>query len=402
MKSVLMIVQNFYPEIGSAGNRMKNVYLNLKRSGYEVKVITLKPSYPEQSLYEDPHFWDEDDIEVKDIVRIRPKKVKRYTNNMWRRLLHYMESMWLFIYTIIRLEKKYDYVFVTTPPIFPTLAALIARKKMKAKLITDVRDLWPESLLGVGVFTNKWVMKMAFYFERKIYQHSDQIIINSPGFRAYILSKGVKEKDIQFIPNSLTADELNLKKRLPPLSESRIKVVYTGNIGLAQDLKKLITVAEKLKEHKEIEFRIIGYGFRISEVEDVISSKGLTNIKVIHAMNRKVTLYEVSTSHIAYVSLVEKDVFKKVLPGKIIDYMCVGKPIVADVAGRSRKVILDAQCGLVADSREADEISQQILRLASDKALRDDFGENGYLYAKRNFQWSKNIKGLINVLETSS
>lgn len=243
---------------------------------------------------------------------------------------------------------------------------------------------------------------MAFYFERKIYQHSDQIIINSPGFRTYILSKGVKEKDILFIPNSLTADELNLKNRLPPLSESRIKVVYTGNIGLAQDLKKLITVAEKLKEHKEIEFRIIGYGFRISEVEDVINSKGLTNIKVIHAMNRKVTLYEVSTSHIAYVSLVEKDVFKKVLPGKIIDYMCVGKPIVADVAGRSRKVILDAQCGLVADSREADEISQQILRLASDKALRDDFGGNGYLYAKRNFQWSKNIKDLINVLETSS
>lgn len=402
MKSVLMIVQNFYPEIGSAGNRMKNVYLNLKRSGYEVKVITLKPSYPDQSLYEDAHFWDEAEIEVNDIIRIQPNKVKRYTRNMWRRLFHYMESMWLFIYTIIRLEKKYDYVFVTTPPIFPTLAALIAKKKMKAKLITDVRDLWPESLLGVGVFTNKWILKMAFYLERKIYQHSDQIIINSPGFQDYILSKGVQEQDIQFIPNSLTASELNLKKRLPPLSESRIKVVYTGNIGLAQDLKKLIEVAEKLKNHKEIEFRIIGYGFRMTEVQDEIFSRGLTNIKVIHAMNRRVTLYEVSSSHIAYVSLVEKDVFNKVLPGKIIDYMCVGKPIVADVAGRAKKMIVDAQCGLVADSRSADEISQQILTLASNKELRENLGENGYHYAKHNFQWSKNIKGLINVLETSS
>lgn len=402
MKSVLMIVQNFYPEIGSAGNRMKNVYLNLKRSGYEVKVITLKPSYPDQSLYEDAHFWDEAEIEVNDIIRIQPNKVKRYTRNIWRRLFHYMESMWLFIYTIIRLKKKYDYVFVTTPPIFPTLAALIAKKKMKAKLITDVRDLWPESLLGVGVFTNKWILKMAFYLERKIYQHSDQIIINSPGFQDYILSKGVQEKDIQFIPNSLTADELNLKKRLPPLSESRIKVVYTGNIGLAQDLKKLIEVAEKLKNHKEIEFRIIGYGFRMTEVQDEIFSRGLTNIKVIHAMNRRVTLYEVSSSHIAYVSLVEKDVFNKVLPGKIIDYMCVGKPIVADVAGRAKKMIVDAQCGLVADSRSAAEISQQILTLASNKELRENLGENGYHYAKHNFQWSKNIKGLINVLETSS
>lgn len=105
MKSVLMIVQNFYPEIGSAGNRMKNVYLNLKRSGYEVTVITLKPSYPHQSLYQDAHFWDEVDIEEKDIIRIQPDKVKRYTSNMGRRLLHYLEAMWLFIYTIIRLEK---------------------------------------------------------------------------------------------------------------------------------------------------------------------------------------------------------------------------------------------------------------------------------------------------------
>lgn len=311
MKSVLMIVQNFYPEIGSAGNRMKNVYLNLKRSGYEVTVITLKPSYPHQSLYQDAHFWDEVDIEEKDIIRIQPDKVKRYTSNMGRRLLHYLEAMWLFIYTIIRLEKKYDYVFVTTPPIFPIFAALIAKKKMKAKLITDVRDLWPESLQGVGVFTNKWILKMAFFLERKIYQHSNQIIINSPGFRDYILSKGVKNDDIQFIPNSLTADELNLKKRLPPISENRIKVVYTGNIGLAQDIKKLIEVAEKLKEHKQIEFTIIGYGYRMSEVQDEISSKGLTNIKVIKAMNRRVTLNEVSSSHIAYVSLVEKDVFNK-------------------------------------------------------------------------------------------
>ncbi|KQU24756.1 glycosyl transferase [Bacillus sp. Leaf13] len=402
MKSVLMIVQNFYPEIGSAGNRMKNVYLNLKRSGYEVTVITLKPSYPHQSLYQDAHFWDEVDIEEKDIIRIQPDKVKRYTSNMWRRLLHYLEAMWLFIYTIIRLEKKYDYVFVTTPPIFPILAALIAKKKMKAKLITDVRDLWPESLQGVGVFANKWILKLAFFLERKIYQHSNQIIINSPGFRDYIISKGVKNDDIQFIPNSLTADELNLKKRLPPISENRIKVVYTGNIGLAQDIKKLIAVAEKLKEHKQIEFTIIGYGYRMSEVQDEIASKGLTNIRVIKAMNRRVTLNEVSSSHIAYVSLVEKDVFDKVLPGKIIDYMCVGKPIVGDVSGRARQVISEAQCGMVANSRKVDEISQHILTMASEKALREELGENGHRYAEQNFLWSKNIQGLINVMEASS
>nr|WP_286197763.1 glycosyltransferase family 4 protein [Bacillus sp. ISL-34] len=379
---------------------MKNIYLHLKRNGFEVTVITLKPSYPNQSLYQDTKFWDEESIE-EDVIRIKPDKVKRYTSNMGKRLLHYLEAMWLFIYTIIRLEKKYDYVFATTPPIFPTLAALIAKKKMKAKLITDVRDLWPESLIGVGVFNNKWVLKIAFFLERKLYQHSDFIIINSPGFRDYIVAKGVKEEAIQFIPNSLTADELTLKNLLTPVSENVIKVVYAGNIGLAQDLKKLIAVAEKLREHKQIEFSMIGYGYRTSEVEKEISARGLTNIKMINAMNRRVTLHEVSTSHIAYVSLVEKEVFNKVLPGKIIDYMCVGKPIVGDVDGRAKKMLLEAKCGLVAESRNVDEICQHILTMASDPALREELGENGYRYAKQHFQWSKNIKGLINVMEAS-
>ncbi|MFJ7755460.1 glycosyltransferase family 4 protein [Peribacillus muralis] len=398
MKSVLMIVQNFYPEIGSAGNRMKNVYLHLKRSGYEVTVITLKPSYPNQSLYQDTRFWDEENIE-EDVIRIKPNKVKRYTSNMGRRLLHYLEAMWLFVYTIIRLEKTYDYVFVTTPPIFPTMAALIAKRKMKAKLITDVRDLWPESLIGVGVFANKWILKFAYFLEKELYRHSDHIIINSPGFRDYIMAKGVKGDRIHFIPNSLTGDELALKNVFTTIADEKIKVVYTGNIGLAQDLKKLIAIAERLREHKQIEFTMIGYGYRVGEVEREISAKGLANIKVINAMNRRVTLHEVSSSHIAYVSLVEKEVFDKVLPGKIIDYMCVGKPIVGDVAGRAKKVIAEAKCGLVADSRGVAEISRLILTMASDQALREELGENGYVYAKRNFQWSKNIEGLINVLE---
>ncbi|WP_110929141.1 glycosyltransferase family 4 protein [Bacillus massiliglaciei] len=398
MKSVLMIAQNFYPEIGSAGNRMKNVYLHLKRAGYEVKVITLNPSYPEQSLYEDSHFWDDERVD-EDVIRIQTDKVKRYTNSMWRRLFHYLEAMWLFIYTIICLEKKYDYVFVTTPPIFPTLAAVLAKKKMKAKLITDVRDLWPESLIGVGVFNNRWILKTAFFLEKKLYEKSDRIIINSPGFKEYILTRGVKEENIRFIPNSLTAEELSLKDLLPPESAKRIKVVYTGNIGLAQDLMKLIDVAEKLKDHKKIEFSIIGYGYRKCELEDLIASRGLRNIKLIHAMNRKATLHEVSSSHIAYVSLVEKDVFNKVLPGKIIDYMCVGKPVVADVSGRAKEVILEAGCGLVAETRSVEEISRHILKMASDKEMRKEMGEKGHKYAKQHFLWSENIKGLIKTIE---
>ena len=96
MKSILMIVQNFYPEIGSAANRFKNIYVLLKQNGYEVTVLTMNPSYPNQNLYEDGQFWDEEDIE-QDVIRISSGKIKGYTSSVWFRLFHYLETMFLFI-----------------------------------------------------------------------------------------------------------------------------------------------------------------------------------------------------------------------------------------------------------------------------------------------------------------
>lgn len=398
MKSILMIVQNFYPEIGSAANRLKNIYVLLKQNGYEVTVLTMNPSYPNQNLYEDGQFWDEEEIE-QDVIRISSGKIKGYTSSVWFRLFHYLETMFLFILTIFRLKKKYDYVFISTPPIFPTVAGMIAKRKMKAKLITDVRDLWPESLLGVGVFTNKTILKLAFWYEKKLYHSSDQIIVNSPIFREYIKNKGVDEHNIRFIPNSLTIEELNLAMNPPILSEGKIKVIYTGNIGLAQDILKLLEVAERLQEYRHIEFVIIGYGFRKNEVEEMIEQKGLTNIKLISAKNRKSTLKEISSAHIAYVSLVEESVFDKVLPGKVIDYMCVGKPIVADVAGFAADMIRDAGSGLIAENRSVEEIASHIVKLANNSDLMASLGLNGYEYAKEHFNWNNNFEGLRHILE---
>jgi len=398
MKSILMIVQNFYPEIGSGANRLKNIYLHLKKCGYEVTVLTMNPSYPNQNLYQDEQFWDEEDIE-QDVIRIHPAKIKKYTSSIWFRLFHYLESMFLFILTIFKLKKKYDYVFISTPPIFPSVAGMIAKRKMKAKLITDVRDLWPESLLGVGAFTNKAVLKGAYWFEKKLYKASDQIIINSPIFKEYIQAKGVEAQRIRFIPNSLTSEELNLALRPPPLSEEKIKVMYTGNIGLAQDILKLLSVAERLKEYPNIEFVIIGYGFRKNEVETEIKARGLNNITFTQAKSRKATLQELAAAHIAYVSLVEKSVFDKVLPGKIIDYMCVGKPIVADVSGFAANLIRGARCGLIAENRSVEQIADHIVMLAQNRGLMNLFGNNGYQYAKQHFYWNHNIEGLRHILE---
>ncbi|ATI50375.1 glycosyltransferase family 4 protein [Bacillus tropicus] len=395
MKKILMVTQNFYPEIGSASNRMKNIYLELNERGYDVKILTSDPSYPNRNLYKDSSYWYDKNIE-KDIVRIHPK-TRKYTRNLFRRLMLYIEVAFRLILEICKDKEKYDYIFVSTPSIFIPVAGMFAKRKMKAKLIVDVRDLWPESLIGIGFFNKNWILKFAYKLEHKIYHAADNIIINSKGFYSYISSTGIAPNRISFMPNSLTEKELST---VPKKNTSdQLTVIYTGNIGLAQDIEKLILIAEHLKEYKNISFKIIGYGYQKRELGESIEAKQLPNIQLIDPKNREDTLAEIVNADIAYVSLVEKDVFKKVLPGKVMDYMSMRKPIVADVAGYAKEVIEEAQCGFVTEDRTAAELGAYIIKLAQDKQLRNRLGENGYQYAFRTLRWKTNIETLLKILE---
>lgn len=395
MKKILIVTQNFYPEIGSAANRMKNVYLELKERGYDVTVLTSDPSYPNRNLYKDSNYWYDEDIE-KDTVRIHPK-TRKYTRNLFNRLILYIEVALRLILVICKDKKEYDYVFVSTPSIFIAVVGMFAKRKMKTKLILDVRDLWPESLVGIGFFDRKWILKFAYKLERKIYHSADKIIINSQGFLSYITSKGIPTNRISFMPNSLTEEELSIVPK--ENSSNQLTVIYTGNIGLAQDIKKLISIAEYLKEYENISFKIIGYGYQRKDIEESIKAKCLSNIQLIRPKNRKDTLVEIVAADIAYVSLVENEVFKKVLPGKVMDYMAMRKPIVADVDGYAKKVIEEAQCGFVAKNRTVIELGNYIIKLGQNSQLRDQLGKNGYQYAFQTLRWKTNIETLVRILE---
>ncbi|PFI26564.1 glycosyltransferase family 4 protein [Bacillus cereus] len=401
MKKVLVIAQNFYPEIGSAANRIKNIYSELNEKGYDVTILTTDPRYPNENLYKKKEFWDEASLNSDDIIRVKPK-VKKYTNNMLRRLFLYLEITILFIMAILRMDKKYDYVFVSTPPIFIGIAGIFAKKRLRAELLLDVRDLWPESLLGVGVFANRFVLSIAYALEKLLYRTADQIIVNSAGFIPYLELKNVKREKISFMPNSLTEKELHMvdnKQVMTYSNAETVEVIYTGNIGLAQDVLKLIDVAEFLKDKKNIKFKIIGYGFKSYRVAEVIKEKKLSNIEIIQAKSRKKTLQEVEKAHIAYVSLVDEKVFQTVLPGKIIDYMCMKKPIVGDVSGYAEKVINTAQCGLISQDRTVKELGEHIIKLSENEILRRKIGSNGHKHAFQHLRWKNNIKVLTSLME---
>lgn len=386
VKKTLLITQNYFPELGSAANRMKNFYDTLSEEG-EVDIISTVPIYPDKRLYS-----NDTTVESENITKI-DVKVKRYEQNLIWRLLLYIEVLCKTVFIILKRKKTYDTVIVSSPPIFILLAGVVAQKKWHSELIVDVRDLWPDSLLGVKKFTHPLFLKCAYAIEKRLYNIADKIIINSPAFEKNIMDKTVPKKKLTFIPNSLTQTEFLPKKKKKKVDN--FIIIYTGNIGLAQDFEVLLKVSQKFQDIPQVQFLVIGYGFHIEKLREQIEENNLSDKVILLPPDSRINVLEkIKQADLAFLSLEQHEIFETVLPGKLVDYLGCGTPIVGAISGYSQSVLEEAQAGKAFKNKDIEGIVTYIKDLMRADTLREEMGNAGYLYAKEHFNWEVNKKKL--------
>lgn len=406
-KRILIISEGFYPEIGSAANRATNLVIQLKKQGYIVDVVTSHPSYPNKEIYENDGYRDlqkEKDIyEGSNIYRTRACKVKR-TSNFFIRLYIYMHFLFYSIVPILFRRGKYDSVIATIPSPFCGILGVIAKIRFRCKYILDIRDLWPECIKNIGLFRkNKFMLKIAYILEKIIIKFTDAIVINSKGFKNYLLNNNYK-KDIEFIPNGIQKSEFESYEKLANKinKHKKFTVIYTGMIGLPQNVTSLVRVARNLRYIQDIEFKIIGTGMQREKVLELIEHYNLKNIKVYDPMPKKQVVEEVAKSHVGLVHLRKDSAFDLVIPGKLIDYMGIGIPIVAGVEGYAEEVIKASSSGLVVEPDDYTGLSKAILKIYRDKKLQETYSQKGRKYCAENFCVEKNFIKYKNLIEKTT
>lgn len=395
-KKVLIMTQNFYPVIGSAGNRMKNIYQLLNENDIDAEVLTTEPAYPNKNMYKDETFWDDKNLnsETTKITRVTIKN-SRFQNHILSRLFFYLEIMYRFLIQLWKVRKNnYDYILVSTPPIFIVFSAWVGKYLLKSKLILEVRDLWPDSLIGVKTFNNSLIIKLFRYFEKKMYRMADCIIINSLGFHEHIQSKLKKKTELVYLPNGPRQHEIVQSKE----HDGEFRVVYTGNLGLAQDINHLKQISSLL--HNEgVRFDVIGYGVKAEEFTNFLKENKLDKVYMHQPTTRKKSLELIKNSNVAIAFLNDEVVFSTVLPGKIIDYMTCRTPIIAGVKGTAAEIITANETGYAFAQSNVIEMVDKIIELKNNKQKQEKLGENCVTTVTKHFLWENNIAKLIEIIK---
>jgi glycosyltransferase involved in cell wall biosynthesis len=390
------------PETGRAV-RHYNLAKELAKRGHKVYLIAASYNH---LLLTPPYLKDDyriDDISGFKFVWIR---MPRYAHSHSKiRVLNWF----IFAWKILKLSKiisdKANTILYSSPSLVPFLGAYLLARKLNSKLVWDIRDLWPLTLIELGkisklhpfILFHQWLENFAC-------RKSDFIISNLPMVYNYLLKKGVKQSSFSWIPNGLSIDNfrkknfLNLKtKKQLPLK--KFIIGYAGSLGISNAPKPLLDAVLLTRNDKNIHYVLVGNGGLRKTIEEFILNNKLTNITLLNAIPKNEIPSLLKYFDICYAGFNKSSLYKYgTALNKLPEYFMSGKPILFSI-NSPYKPVNKAKAGFTVPAEDTKAIVRAIYKLKKMSLIkRRQLGKNGQDYAIKNFDYVKIAKNLEKVL----
>jgi len=172
-------------------------------------------------------------------------------------------------------------------------------------------------------------------------------------------------------------------------------------MGIAHGLNTLIEAAERLqKTSPEVLFLLIGEGADKQRLKNIADGRGLRNILFLDKQIRSNIPAFISASDASLVLLKKTELFKTVIPTKMLEFMSCARPLILGVDGQARDIMEHARAGIFVEPENADQLVNAIVSLKRNRELREELGKNGRRYILQNFSREKTASTYIEILQT--
>ncbi len=389
---VLYIHQYFRtPEEGGA---IRSYYLakGMVDNGIEVEMITSHNKPIE---------------EVKVIEGIKVHYLPVFYNNE----LGFSKRIFAF-YKFMRLVRKkaqviknVDLVYATSTPLTIGLSALKIKKELGIPFYFEVRDLWPEAPVQLGIIKNRFVKSYLERLEKKVYKEAEKIIALSPGIKAQIDLRQ-PNKQVEVIPNMSDVDFFTPEKKNPELEtffdvKNKMVVSYFGAIGAANHLEYLLAAANaSLKANLPILFFIIGEGSETEKLRYLVTHFDLTNVRFVKFQNKHNLKRLLNVTDAAYVSFAKKPVLETNSPNKFFDALASGKLIITNTKGWVKDICEKNNCGFYYDPNKPQDFVSNIQQFLEQKEYLHSFQVNARMVGETQFSRGAQVERLMGMIGT--
>ena len=381
MPRLIYLSQLFDPEPTFKGGDFIDM---LTKSGFDIEVVTGFPNYPGGKVYDGYHICPikRERIGATEVTRLA--MYPSHDRSALRRMITYCSFMLTaFLYLTFRARKP-DLVYVYYPALTAGLAAVAAKLFRRTPVILDVQDMWPDSLGMSGMMRNRAVLWMANVACNLLYRGSDHIVVQSPGFEALLVARGVPAEKITVIYNWAAETPLTEREGLPEgfNPEDGFRILFAGNMGVAQKLDTVLDAARQILDtHSECRFYFMGDGVERDRLFAASVARCLHNVTFLPRVPLAEVQNFLAAADALLVHLADDPLFRITLPSKTQAYLYAARPILMGVAGDAANKIRHADAGYVFSPGDANELADCICTLIADcSTRRKQMGQNGRAY----------------------
>ena len=419
---ILIIHQAFASLDEPGGTRHHEFARLLAARGHQVTVIAspvsyitgaptpLAPSLASRDSGHSSHLRSKWEEMEGGVVVLRASVYSAHHKSFAHRVLAFisfmLSSFWLGLGV-----KNVDLVWGTSPPIFQGVTAWMLARLKGAKFLFEVRDLWPQFAIAVGVLTNPVLIRMSEWLERFLYRHADRVMVNSPGYREHVEVRGGKR--VELVPNGAApsmfdpADE-GIKFRQSHQLEGKFVALYAGAHGMSNDLGVVLGAAKLLQQvivtsevtvTSNIHIVMLGDGKEKANLQAQAAEMELANVTFIPSVPKSEMPGALAAADACIAILKPLDAYKTTYPNKVFDYMAAGRPVVLAIDGVIREVVEAAGCGIFAEPGNPSALAEAIRKLAMDRGQAREMGLKGRTYLEEHFSRAVIGEKLMALLE---
>ncbi len=357
---ILLIHQAFCGPNDPGGTRHCEIALRLVEQGHEVTIVTSRSSYLTGAVKKEFNY----PYGIR--ILFAPA-----SGNLHRSYFHRMLAFLSFAISSFFLALRsgpQDLVLGTSPPVFQCFPALAVARLRKKPFVLEVRDLWPEFAIALGLLRNPLLIASARISERLFYRLAAAIVVNSPAYRSYLEQQGVPQSKIVLVANGIDSSAFDPSDKGEEfraecgLANSFV-AMYTGALGLANGVESLLEAAFLLRNEPDLKVVIVGDGKHKSKLERIAQDLGLSNVLFVPAQPKTRMPRILAAADVCVATLANVPSLQVTYPNKIFDYMAAGRPTVLAIEGPIREVVQASGGGVYLDPGDNSALAEALLRL---------------------------------------
>lgn len=392
---ILIISQHFPPEKSGNASRIYDLSVNLSNNA-DVLIFSPFPSFPHGTFKRTFKIRKLTDINAGlKLTNLGSWQPTNQDPNFISRMAYYLvfplhACIWALFYL-----QRYDTIITSAPPIFTALTGLFSKLILRKKWIIDIRDLWIDASISLGFIKEGGLFeKISRYFMYICFKNADMVCTTTEGV-ASKLQLRYNIQNIAIIPNGVDPDRF-----CPKVESKKNQIIYSGNVGHAQDLRNCILAMKEIVKSKDIKLLIVGDGDIKEELEELVKLENLEDTVIFKGLVPRDEIPKmISESLIGIAPLKKLECLDYAAPTKVFEYMACGVPFLGCGMGEIELLAAESGAGVIANN-DPDDIANVIMDLIDNPEKSRKMGNNGINYVSTHYDRKKIALNLYNYVET--